>query len=127
MTDQEILTKAIQKAIDGGWEQDLIWVHGNVKNKNEVFMKQLEIDSEHIYWAYDEYISVPELIFSHKFAKALWGKEPDHHDPNAIGTPVFGKNGEIEAVLAEHLYNWSYHLQQMAIAEDPIKYLGANI
>lgn len=124
MTNQEILTKAIQKAIDGGWKQNLIWIHGNVKNPNEIFMKQLEIDSEHIYWAYDEYISVPELIFNHDFAKALWGEELHHHVfvvPKGLNKRFVGTNEfDVKPV-------WKHHLQAMVIAPDPIAYLAENI
>lgn len=47
------------------------------------------------------------FIFSHDFAKALW---PGVHYEDETSYPAF-----------------EYHLQQMVIAEDPIKYLGANI
>ena len=47
-------------------------------------------------------------VFDHDFAKALWGEEdiplPQPHDN-----------------LSQ--LNWAYHLQQMVLAEDPIKYL----
>lgn len=57
MTHQEILTKAIEKAIDGGWnglpgrpaEDLLTWVEGT------------------------DY----RFIFDHDFAKALWGDSDD--------------------------------------------------
>ncbi len=52
-----------------------------------------------------------DIIFDHKFAKALWGDEPLHR-----------------IKLTEPLMeNWGYHLQQMVIADDPIAYLGQNI
>jgi len=49
-----------------------------------------------------------ETIFNHDFAKAFWGE----HDNQM-------------AMTAQP--NWQYHLQQMVIADDPIKYLGENI
>jgi len=52
-----------------------------------------------------------ELIYNHEFAKALWGeKHITEYYPSPVSKPAF-----------------VYHLQQMVIAEDPIKYLGDNI
>lgn len=45
------------------------------------------------------------IIFSHDFAKAFWGD---------IAIPE-GNRGQLLA--------WQYHLQQMVLEEDPIKYL----
>lgn len=52
----------------------------------------------------------PILIFNHDFAKALWG----NRTKDMGGTPRL-------------LAHWQYHQQQMVIADDPIKYLAANI
>lgn len=87
MSNQEILEKAIQKAIDGGW-------HGCCSTTKRIIM-------------HNEPFSI---IFNHDFAKALWGKEDRQF--RSIG-------GWTQA--------WKYHLQQMVIAEEPIKYLGENI
>ena len=48
------------------------------------------------------------IIFSHSFAKAFWGDEPFEHDH--YEEP-----------------NWQYHLQQLALSKDRIKYLGQFI
>lgn len=127
MTNQEILEKAIQKAIDGGWngKQYLTWM------REEFFGGG----------GFNDYASV---IFSHDFAKALWGELRDvsgykhylegeyFNDPTveeykqlseddreykswSYYAPVFDKLG------------WRFHLQQMVIADDPIKYLGENL
>tara|TARA_R110000782_G_scaffold171639_2_gene263372 strand:- start:139 stop:444 length:306 start_codon:yes stop_codon:yes gene_type:complete len=99
MSNQEILQKAIQKAIDGGWGE---------------FYSDMNVDGV----TYDmggEY----NLIFNHDFAKALWGGsriEPGKQAPYGIGT----KHNGIVA-------SWEYHLMNMVISEDPIKYLGDNI
>lgn len=117
---KDILEKAIQKAIDGGWKQDLVWVHGNVKNPDEVFMKQLEITDTQVYWAYDEGISAQELIFNHEFAKALWGEDYPSVDQH-------GKEYFVKYEITGLLPRWKSLLQNMVIADDPIKYLGENI
>jgi len=86
-TNQQILEKAIQKAIDNGWEHEKIttWRDGYGVQKFKSLERLKEFDVENI-------------IFSSQFAKALW-QDPDY------GT-------------------WHHHLQQMVIADDPIKYLG---
>lgn len=46
------------------------------------------------------------IIFNHDFAKALWGGMPINQFP---------------------LLAWEFHLQQMVIADDPIRYLGEHL
>jgi hypothetical protein len=108
MTNQEILTKAIEKAITAGWSYWPINYHDSEalwSPQQEIkyhFDRAEEADPNGgplAYWA--------NIIFNHDFAKALWGDWP-------IGSR--GKRPE-----------WQYHLQQMVVADDPIKYLGENI
>jgi hypothetical protein len=114
MTHQEILTKAVQKAIDNGWDKP----------------NQLDFTSnaEFVYYLDDLSLSpitlkwlnfkTHELIYNHDFAKALWGDEFRYFVArDGRGTSV----GEIEYAT------YKYHLQQMVISDDPIKYLGENI
>lgn len=106
MTNKEILEKAIQKAIDGGWDytdfETFMWNEdASVKKKAQ------EIAEEALYRGDErQYFNVNDLIFNHDFAKALW--------PNKV-------HDGLEREL------WKGHLQNMVIAEDPIKYLGENI
>ena len=120
MSNQQILTKAIEKAIDGGF-----WQLG----KNEVksrygFLRDKQKTVEEVYVI--EYkgsenqlireLAFETIIFNHDFAKALWGE-----DIRIVGeTP--GAMTQEERPLA-----WQWHLQQMVIADDPIKYLGDNL
>ena len=62
MTNKEILQKAIDKAIDGGWEQE-----------QPTFSGRPEWPNIHI--RADDY-SPKDIIFNHEFAKALWGDRP---------------------------------------------------
>lgn len=111
MDRKNILEKAIQKAIDGGWKMPF----GSNGHK---IQKYVESRPESIVFGYkedwqDEYHleghwSIPELIFNHDFAKALWNEEYKKW-------PLY------------KIKNYEFHLQQMVIAEDPIKYLGENI
>jgi hypothetical protein len=115
MTNQEILEKAIQKAIDGGWKSISIGEY-------------LEVDFDSItgepwaFWVYKDLYSawsIFGIIYSHDFAKALWGDLPKR-SADMYNCP----QDEIGQVDTD---NWEHHLQQMVISDDPIKYLGDNI
>ena len=107
MSDKEILGKAIQKAIDGGWTDDALEDVG------------IEIYSS----SFGDYRSMNDLIYRHDFAKALWGEE--HHSSQIHELPSTRAN-EINQ-LGVSLQSWQYHLQAMVISPDPIKYIGENI
>lgn len=121
MSDQEILRAAIAKAIARGWEQNLTWIHGNTKNKDETFLawvSNLQISGYHAYYDYDDFFCVLELIYNHEFAKALWGDKfinPEMRDDKG------------SRVIALQQTAWRHHLRQMVVAENPIKYLGEHI
>jgi hypothetical protein len=127
-SDKEILEKAIQKAIDGGFGQP---ADRSLKNSWFVDYGE-EFDSIHdglMVKCYDEVCNVESIIFNHDFAKALWGEEPadkiipgweDYSDEE----PMYRSYDDPALFTGA---NWKYHLQQMVISEDPIKYLGDNI
>lgn len=125
MTNQEILTKAIQKAIDGGWPS------GNATYELCDFSDMPMYRGDGQILAYFNITlkgrdTTPPTrrefsVFNHDFAKALWG---ENTYTEAV-CPECGYDGLWEPVESEPL--WQYHLQQMVIADDPIKYLGENI
>lgn len=122
MTKQEILTKAIQKAIDNGWKgwgwpTSLDLLKWRWEDDDRVFS-----DGE-----YDDYetMNVEAVIFSHDFAKALWGEDPLVSERNRVLIKESGVSREIVAGYGTSA--WQHHLQQMVISEDPIKYLEENI
>lgn len=103
MTNQQILTKAIEKAIEGGWELPHEAYDFEARPNDMIRFTSIDDETQDPgIW----YMPLEQLIFYHDFAKALWGD-----GWNATSTQP----------------NWQYHLQQMVIAEDPIKYLGENI
>ena len=106
MNNQEILKKAIEKAEKNGYK---FW---NVDQKYIELEENLEI------WRYKNnknyYASVYQIIFSHDFAKAFWGDKP---------YKIYNIQGKVE----ESGLTWQYHLQQMVLEENPIKYLEAFI
>lgn len=104
MTNQEILTKAIQKAIDGGFNPG---ASENGEPAQVTFTRRMMQD---LFFR-------QALIYNHDFAKALWGKgKPKEMTYFSTGTKY-----------TNHVKGWKHHLQQMVIAEDPIKYLGDNL
>lgn len=120
MSDTEILEKAIQKAIDQGWtvnghEYEIMSVYDGHSVTFHVVADE----------AFNQYptIGVKDIIFSHDFAKALWGETmPNQYLPveNTINTSFT----RMDTVA---FGGYKYHLQQMVIAADPIKYLGAHL
>lgn len=116
---KEILIKAIEKAIENGWERmkteyrgDVRWqVVGGFGGLEPTLFTWVpgfgegEDQQRYYHSAYQQ--RAREVIFDHSFAKALWGEA-------AAGMPLVA-------------YEWQYHLQQMVIAGNPINYLGENI
>lgn len=126
MSDQEILTKAIEQAIAGGWEAQPLggtdmWPEFSGLERQHVIKLLLDGDGD---------LAEPYriIIFNHDFAKALWGEAPDHigygYKYNIKHNPYFD---EAEFSIDMKAPTWQLKLVQMVIAEDPIKYLGENI
>lgn len=118
MTDQEILTKAIEKAIAGGWfdvaglNGFTIWSPVNAYD-TLIILEERESHEKRQY-------NYQAVIFNHDFAKALWGEtkplENGEYPPEVImykGKPMW--------------HPWKHHLQNMVIADDPIAYLAENM
>jgi hypothetical protein len=120
MPNQQILEKAIQKAIDGGWDtfgtgSQQIDVE-EIKLIDSELQPDIGVDKSGIYICIHRHhgtYSVPELIFNHDFAKALWGER-------RIEQPIY-------RLTPVKIPGWKDHLQQMVIAEDPIKYLEESL
>ncbi len=106
MTDKEILEKALKKAHEHGYK---CWI-GYI----------LEIDYDRFYSKKDyngccyDGISghINEIIFSHEFAKVFWKEET-----TLLAT--IDSNGNYE----EYLKPWQFHLQQMILEKEPLKYI----
>jgi len=105
MTNEQILKKVIKKAIENGWN---------------IIGKKFEIDNENgfvVNWWVDKEQTQPRqtwietIIFSHDFAKAFWG----------IWESQDGCRDKEE--LNSTNERWQYHLQQMVLEEERLKYL----
>jgi hypothetical protein len=107
MTDREILEKAIQQAIAGGFVTNLkVYPYDVYENFVTVHYLDEDVDM-HIY----------EIIYSHDFAKALWGD----------GWAWFTEGQSGDTLPSGNYINYKGHLANMAVADDPIKYLEKNI
>jgi len=112
MTSETILRKAIEKAIKNGWHGEYlgkltIWQQDNgiVRIKNNL----------------DEEWSVEEIIYNHKFARALFGEELI---PNELFSTTYQPE---ETKYYTTRPAWQTHLMHMVIDDDPIKYLEEHI
>jgi hypothetical protein len=101
LTNEEILKGAIEKAVKNGWDIDPMWEDDL---DDEIDRYKNELEAVYRYW-----------IFDHDFAKAFFGKK-DNHKIEKIRI-----NGEDTAVAINE--NWQYHLQQMVLKKEPLKYL----
>ena len=106
MTNQEILQKAIKKAIDGGWA-------GTERLTPTGWLVCVR--------DYQKEVNFNAFIFNHEFAKALWGDRP------VISVNTKGRDFVGFTDLPKSKPLWQHYLQQMVITSDPIKYLGDNL
>lgn len=118
MTNIEIIEHAVQRAFANGYvttvhgeptKHRLVSTDGYISHWQEPGTYQIVL------------LDVKRLIFNHDFAKALWGEDPAMFAMEDI------KKDELGKVYMPGLTWWQYHLQQMVIAEDPIKYLGEHL
>lgn len=108
MTNEEILRAAIEKAVMNGWEPINI----------ELMRKYESVDLPEVL---SKTVDYRRFIFDHDFAKAFWGEELvcAEDSPLHMAEDSECKYCEYPRVVEA----WQYHLQQMVLEEDPIKYL----
>jgi hypothetical protein len=123
MKQTNIPEKAIQKAIDGGWELPSDDYMFSDDSTFAVFYLHTNKDGNKTYMG----LTPSDVIFNHDFAKALWGEDEHTASP---GLDDYGaEKCESCGYEAEQVqpYCWHHHLMRMVIADDPIKYLGENL
>ena len=103
MTKQQILERAVAKAKANGWK------------KPEGVMIEAAVNG----W------NAPHIIYDHGFAKALWGEEQAPTNIYKTKTTILSDRRPLTELST--FPAWQYHLQQMVIADDPLKYLNENI
>ena len=98
MTDQEILNKLVKKLRKTDCPPIFIVMLSNYAER----AGRYDGNGEN---SYDPDWDILRIIFQHDFAKAFFGKELIDND----------RGGHYQA--------WQYHLQQMVLEEEPLKYL----
>ena len=113
MKDKEILKKAIERAVEDGFKPGGL-LGGVLEGKLGVGLDPnvyAHLVNDNQYFVH---------IFSHDFAEAFWKDEPSletrHESVREYGYHRgFGRFVRREA--------WQFHLQQMVLEEEPLKYL----
>lgn len=128
IVEEKILNKAIKRAINRGWDIrgfsgcELTVSDGDIHGVRLVN----ESDSD-----LTVYLSVCDLIFSHDFAIAVWGEIPACSNCGSLFSESDVVCTAEKCVLNGHTISglplFKFHLQQMVIQENTIKYLGLNI
>ena len=115
MTNEQILKKAIEKAVKNGYKP--VDYEFKIKKASSFLLYERQepgISSDSVV------ILEYQTIFSHDFAKAFWGEEEIETDI------VDFCEGENDACFKD-MPKWQYHLPIMVLEKDPIKYLKINI
>ena len=97
MTNEEILKKAIEKALKNDFETMIRLIPTYALELSEDKVIQGILAKRHI----------NDIIFSHDFARAFWGE-----------------GQEIDSYGDEVIDIWQYHLQIMVLEKEPLKYLA---
>lgn len=111
MNKSQVIEKAIQKAIDGGWNRPYtvsIRAVPATEDEPKITYKK----------TMDDWETYAPIIFNHEFCKALWG---DMSYAELKGAAFSSAN------IVREPKAWEHHLQQMVICSDPIEYLGEHL
>lgn len=111
MTNEEILKKAIERAIKNGWVK---YPEMSLGRKYMPLWKVKEWILEHGYYS---------IIFSHDFAKAFW--YCDHESKEYVAGTYLehcNKCGQTKMIGGKY-DDWEYHLKEMVLKTEPLKYL----
>lgn len=108
MTSEKILKKAVEKAVASGYDFNL----GDFTDP----YKQVAL-SLHNY----------HIIFSHDFAKAFWQYTTERIDVPSSTFETYKSTHPIArkgyTMTRKRGRSWKWHLQQMVLEADPIRYL----
>lgn len=112
MTPQEILQRAIEKAVANGYldanpaiPPEIVVMYG-AQMSLSIGVSSAKVEGRSDYVIFDHYKG---LIFDHKFAKAFFGTE---RMDEYRGLP-----------LISNLELWQFQLREMVLLENPIEYL----
>lgn len=107
MNNQEILKKAIKKAIENGWKRDGKSLIEWITEEDEQWSTLLDAQG------------LDTILFSHDFARAFWGEEK-----LASCTDCFLLGFSAPRYCPKCLRAWMHQLQQLVLAEDRLAYIN---
>jgi hypothetical protein len=118
MEREEILKKAIEKAVGNGFKSDEFCVESI-----------LSLGS-----AYANDVVCETLLFDHEFAKAFWGEEEEWYCPKCGGIDLY-KDGLNQTrcnwcdinISPKKTEIWKENLKELAISTDRLKYISKFI
>lgn len=108
-----VFSKALKKAVDNGLTG--YWAD-RYKMCLELDEMEFLVNGNNV----EDGKPLEALLFDHDFAKALWGDWIQKKNVYSVDDALKNNHDGL-------LPKYKFHLQQMVIAEDPIKYLGENI
>lgn len=111
MENAEILKKAIEKVVKNGFKSPYKWL-----SEDDIMVALRGAFNDNLIG--NKYY---ELIFSHDFAKAFWGKWEMVADDES-GIPILIPF-EVASQRGSGKYIWQHYLQQMVLEPEPLKYL----
>jgi hypothetical protein len=121
MTDTEIFKTAVEKAMHHGWRYGY-GVDGDYQTAGWTLYDILnEYSPTGDAWDNDYF----KIIFSHEFAQAFFGQWQKPDLPKGI--QINGSFVSVGDVRINGLTKWEYHLQQMALKKEPLKYLERHL
>lgn len=105
MKNKEILLKAVMKAIENGYRNDVDWYNDVPEDRAELLINAN---------------GSRNIIFDHDFAKAFWPEEIA-----CTCHPEFQLDAAYHQIgcAKEKFKDWKIMLQNMVLEEDPIAYL----
>ena len=108
MTRQTKLQKLIEIAAENGWD---LFYEERVEYKNfEWYVSRDKFYYTRSYNTHPDEYSFFDVLFSHDFAKAIWGEEQHRFGRNIVGT----------------LKEWEWRIQEAVISDDPLEYYWKN-
>jgi hypothetical protein len=120
VSDSEVLTACIERAVAGDWKPHYIAEPVDVDISLHDYTRRIRFGS----LLDGVTMAVEEIIFDHAFAKCLWGEE-EQSDKCKCGKPAGESHSASFAVHGPTFDNlgWQHHLKQMVIAPDRVEYL----
>lgn len=124
MTEKEILHKVLEKAVENGFDFKSWWAKEApntiryIPADNNLMLK----DEFGFEWVVEH---PNTILFDHAFVKAFFGEEWNCNNCGESHYEIVKNCVDFDE--AKRIFRWAYHIQQLALAEDRLKYLSEFI